>query len=220
MRPDIIFAVSQVARFNHAPKQSHVTTVKTIVRYLAGTADKGMIVKSSKTYDIDAYVDADFAGLHGSEEPRNPASAKSRTGWIIFLSDCPLIWRSHLQTEISLSSLGAEYSALSSCMRTLIPLRKLILEVISYLGLQKAPVAMIRCKVFEDNNGALLLATNQRVTSRAKYFSVKWHHFWSHVKSGEIVVQKVETREQIADNLTKMIARVCFEYLRKKVQGW
>ena len=59
-RPDITFAVSQVARFNHAPKQSHATAVKTIVCYLAGTADKGIIVKLSKTYDIDAYVDADF----------------------------------------------------------------------------------------------------------------------------------------------------------------
>ena len=100
MCPDITFAVSQVARFNHAPKQSHATAVNTIVRYLAGTADKGMIVKSTKTSDINAYVDADFAGLHGSKEPQNPASAKSRTGWITFLSDCPLIWRSQLFRNI------------------------------------------------------------------------------------------------------------------------
>ena len=44
-RPDIIFAVSQEARFTHDPKQSHATVVKQIVRYLARTADKGMIVK-------------------------------------------------------------------------------------------------------------------------------------------------------------------------------
>jgi spore germination protein GerM len=33
-RPDIAFAVSQVARFNHSPKQSHAKAVKMIVRYL------------------------------------------------------------------------------------------------------------------------------------------------------------------------------------------
>ena len=40
--PDIAFAVSQVARFNHAPKQSHAAAVKMIVQYWARTADCGM----------------------------------------------------------------------------------------------------------------------------------------------------------------------------------
>jgi hypothetical protein len=43
-RPDISFAVSQVGRFSSPPKQSHAKAVKTIVRYLAGTTDKGMIL--------------------------------------------------------------------------------------------------------------------------------------------------------------------------------
>ena len=43
-RPDISFAVSQAARFSSDPKQSHATAVKTIVRYLAATADKGIIL--------------------------------------------------------------------------------------------------------------------------------------------------------------------------------
>eukprot|EP00972_Heterocapsa_arctica_P038481 5669739-Heterocapsa_arctica.AAC.1 len=30
-RPDISFAVSQVARFSHAPKKSHASAVKTII---------------------------------------------------------------------------------------------------------------------------------------------------------------------------------------------
>ena len=42
-RPDITFAVSQVARFSHTPKQSHAAAVKTIVRYLAHTICHGTI---------------------------------------------------------------------------------------------------------------------------------------------------------------------------------
>jgi hypothetical protein len=30
-RPDIAFAISQVARFNHNPKKSHATTIKMII---------------------------------------------------------------------------------------------------------------------------------------------------------------------------------------------
>ena len=43
-RPDIAFAVSQVARFNHDPKQSHASAVKIILRYLKGTMDQGTTV--------------------------------------------------------------------------------------------------------------------------------------------------------------------------------
>ncbi|KAI2499447.1 hypothetical protein MHU86_15031 [Fragilaria crotonensis] len=120
-RPDIAFAVSQVARFCHSPKRSHASAVKTLVRYLHRTSDMGMIVKPTGTLNLDCYVDADFAGLHGRDPDRSPTSAKSRTGYIITLGGCPILWKSHLQSEISLSTLEAEYSALSSAMRTLLP---------------------------------------------------------------------------------------------------
>jgi hypothetical protein len=60
-RPDIAFAVSQVARFSHSPKRSHGTAIKTIVRYLSRTIEFGMIVKPTGTLNLDCYVDADFA---------------------------------------------------------------------------------------------------------------------------------------------------------------
>jgi len=63
-RPDIAFAVSQVARFTHDPKLSHDTAVKMIVRYLKGTMTKGTIVKKASSLQLDCFCDADFAGLY------------------------------------------------------------------------------------------------------------------------------------------------------------
>ena len=37
-RPDIQFAVHQVARFTHSPKRAHGSAVKRIIRYLVGTS--------------------------------------------------------------------------------------------------------------------------------------------------------------------------------------
>ena len=55
-RSDIAFAVCQVARFNHSPKQSHATAVKMIIRFLKkGTADKGMIFRVTNSLDLEAY---------------------------------------------------------------------------------------------------------------------------------------------------------------------
>jgi hypothetical protein len=59
-RPDISFAVSQVARFNNNPKKSHASAVQMILRYLKRTADKGLVVKLDGTYNLKIWVDVDF----------------------------------------------------------------------------------------------------------------------------------------------------------------
>jgi hypothetical protein len=108
-RPDIAFAVSQVARFSHSPKRSHASAIKTIVRYLAGTKDKGTIFKRPDKLYLECYVDADFAGLFGREPPDEEAvSVKSPTGYIISLGGCYLLSKSQLQTTIALSTSEAE----------------------------------------------------------------------------------------------------------------
>ena len=134
-RPNISFAVSQVARFNHQPKASHSTAVKMIIRYLKGTADKGMIVKVKKKLDLDCYVDADFLGLYKRDPDTEPSSVKSRLGYMIFLAGFPLIWKSQLMQEIALSTTEAEYSAASIAMRALVPLMRIVKEAAEFVNL-------------------------------------------------------------------------------------
>ena len=126
-RPDIAFAVRQVARFSYSPKQSHASAVKQIVRYLSRTWDKGTVVKPTNILQLDCYVDADFAGLYKRDPDASPTSAKSHLGFIISLGGVPLVWRSQLQSEISLSTLESEYSSLSQAMHTLLPIRSLLM---------------------------------------------------------------------------------------------
>jgi len=103
-RPNIAFAVSQVARFTHGAKKSHASAVKMIVRYLAGTKDKGAIVKSATALNLTCRVNADFAGLYRHDPDESVTSAKSRMGFVIKLSECPLIWKSQLMPTICLST--------------------------------------------------------------------------------------------------------------------
>jgi hypothetical protein len=101
-----------------------------------------------------------------------------------------------------------------------IPIRSLIIELTAGLEISTELQSTIHSRVFEDNNGALLLATSQRITSRTKYFLVKWHFFWEHVKKGTVSILKIDTKEQRADYLTKGLSREVFETIRKLVQGW
>ena len=105
--------MSQVAHFSTAAKKSHAQAVKHIVRYLARATNKGTIFCPTTQYKLDCYVDTDFMGLHGCEHQDNPTRKMSRTGYIINFGGCPLIWKSQLQTEVALSTIHAEYVALS-----------------------------------------------------------------------------------------------------------
>ena len=227
-RPDIVYAVSQVARFSHEPKISHATAIKTLVRYLSGTITKGTIFKRPDNLNIKCFVDADFAGLYNADPPEDKSSAKSRTGYIISVGDCYLVSKSQLQTTISLSTAEAEYYALSQAMRAVIPIRELAIEVLSFIKLPPKFEQMAKSlttTILEDNNSALTLATKQQVTNRTKHYLVKWHFFWHHVKTvsnpaGTIEVEHVASKDQKADYLTKGLTKDLFENCRRLNQGW
>lgn len=61
-RPDVKQAVGMVARFQAAPKESHVQAVKRIFRYLKETIDLGLWYLSKNSFTLKAYSDADWAG--------------------------------------------------------------------------------------------------------------------------------------------------------------
>ena len=157
-RPKIAYAVHQCARFTHNPKASHGAAVKQICRYLQGTKTKSLILKPSKQLKVDCFVDADFAGQWNVENPEDPLCVKSRTGYVLLVGNCPVHWVSKLQSEISVSTMDVEYISLSTGMRDLIPLCTLVDEVKDLIGASTLPCRTYS-KVFEDNNGALILAS-------------------------------------------------------------
>ena len=123
-----------------------------------------------------------------------------------------------MQTEIALSTTEAEYIALSQSMRDLIPIRSILEELTTILGLQiETPVT--HSTVFEDNNGALELAREPKYRPRTKHIAIKYHHFREHVKKKNIRIQKIDAKEQIADIFTKALEKYQFEYFPKQTNG-
>lgn len=177
-RLDCAFAVNQCARYTHDPREPHHKALKRLVAYLIKTRDEGMTIQPTSKNTLDCYVDADFAGLYGAEDPDDPISVRSRTGFIIALGDNPVIWSSKLQTEIACSTMMAEYVALSSAMRSLVYLRRVHEEICTTVKLPFDPKSNIST-VFEDNQACLTLATTDppRMTPRSKSIAVKYHWF-------------------------------------------
>ena len=168
-RPDIAFAVHQCAKFCNKPMMLHEKAVKYIGRYLAKTRDKGLILNPEANGKLDAYVDSDFAGRWHREFAELRDSVLSRTGFIITYCNCPVTWSSKLQTEVALSTTEAEYIALSTMMRTLLPMRQLLEEITKHtihnLNLEPSLAqmkTMSTSEVHEDNSGCIVLATKDQ----------------------------------------------------------
>ena len=221
-RPDITMAVSQCARFVHSPKRSHEVALERIGQYLRKTENEGLILRPSDHFEIDCYVDADFAGLWGYENPLEPSVAKSRTGFVICISNCPVIWTSKLQSSIALSTMEAEYNALSTAMRDLIPFRNVALAVGTAVGVSDEVLTTFRTTVHEDNNGCLTLARMEpgRITPRSKHYAVRTHWFRSHLIPNQVELEKIDSAIQRADILTKPLGRKQFEAIRALLCGW
>jgi transposase InsO family protein len=224
-RPDIAFATHQCGRFSHSPKASHEAAIIRICRYLKGTRDQGLILKPGSDLKVDCFVDADFGGLFGVEDPNDPICAKSRTGYVIMLAGCPLVWTSKLQTTIALSTQNAEYVALSQSLRDLVPIREMLLDLAGTLNIGTDIPIVTQSKAFEDNAAALQFALSGKLTPQNKHIATKYHWFRSHIRSdsnpdGWLQIEKVDTCNQAADIFTKNLQHEKFIKARLLLCGW
>lgn len=220
-RPDCSFAIHQCARFSIDPRVPHEQAVKRIGRYLSGTKDRGLIMKKSDHFGVDCYVDASFAGDWGHFHKNDPSCAKSRTGYVITVGNMPVVWSSKMQTEIALSTMEAEYIALSTAMRALLPMRRIQQSFCEAFCIPQTAQSSVSI-VWEDNQAAKILASNDppRMTPRSKHIAIKYHWFRSHLKQGAIEIKYIETSQQKADILTKPLQRQKFQTARQLLMGW
>ena len=224
-RPDIEFAVNQVARHTHNPKLSHEIAIKRICRYLKGTRTEGLTFQPTNVLNMDCYVDADFAGLWNVEDPEMALSVKSRTGYVITLAGCPMVWASKLQQMVALSTTESEYLALLYSMRQLLPLKALCEDVLEHLD-KSFKGCKIKSTAFEDNQGCIQTAKSKKISPRTKHIATHVHFFRSHIYDehenplGDIYLEKIDTKVHPADTLTKSLGAEQFVKLRKLLCGW
>lgn len=68
-----------------------------------------------------------------------------------------------------------------------------------------------------DNTASISLATNPQVSERNKHIEIKVHHIRDLLRRDIISLSHIATTEQLADILTKPLAREPFHYLLRRV---
>ena len=84
----------------------------------------------------------------------------SRTGMVIMYANCPVYCRSLLQTEIALSTSEAEYIALASALREVLPLMTITEEINEVFPLHITKPKFV-CKVHKDNQSCIKMDTGK-----------------------------------------------------------
>ncbi len=76
------------------------------------------------------------------------------------------------------------------------------------------------CKVWEDNQSCIAMATSRKFTPQTKHIALKYHHFKQYVKSRKIQINYMHTETQQANILTKPVKIEFFPKLQYMLMGW
>ena len=205
-RPDIFFAVTQLARFNSNPGKDHVKASKQLLRYLSGTKEEGIRYTADKVFSgkirITAYVDSDWAGC--------PDTRRSTMGYIIMISNGPVSWKSKMMPMVAQSSCEAEFMALSEVCRELMWICRFYDEIgIEY----EVPT------IFCDSQSAIHWAEDPIQHQRNKHIEIKYYYCRDVVAKDQVRLFYICTTIQLADPMTKPVGKQILDRLKPPMMG-
>ncbi len=196
-RPDIAYAVGNVARFCSKPTKRHWVAVKRIMRYLCGTVNYGLCYDRGNQDECTGYSDADWGG--------DIDTRKSTSGYVYKLAGAAISWKSKKQASVAISTAEAEYMALASATQEGVWLQKILED----FGEPTVPIV-----IHEDNQAAIAMTKNPQYHGRAKHVSIKYHFVRDLVEQNKVKMVYCPSEDMIADILTKGLNKDKFVYMR------
>nr|GEV42557.1 hypothetical protein [Tanacetum cinerariifolium] len=114
-RPDLVFAVCMCAGYQASPTKKHLEALKQVFWYLRGTINWGLWYPKDTAMALTAYVDTDHAGCQDTR--------RSMSGSAQFLGNKLVSWSSKKQKSTTISTIEAEYIAMSGCCAQILWMR-------------------------------------------------------------------------------------------------
>ena len=138
------------------------------------------------------FTDSNFQSDHDD--------SKSVSGFIFTLNGGAICWKSSKQHTVADSVCEVEYVAASDAAKEAVWLRKFITE----LGV--APSLVGPVLLYCDSSGAIAQAKEPKAHQRTKHILRRYHLIREIVDRGDVDLQKIDGKENLADPFTKAIA--------------
>ena len=200
-RPDLAVAISKLAKVPHDRPFEQQHRAHQILRYLAGTADFGILFRRDAGNRLELWPDAGHAGKTGR---------LSRAGYVITLGGTPIQWHTGTLTGVKRSTQHAEYGAAFRCAVDALALMNVIQDL-------EWDIPLNETILHEDNNGAISVMVSGPITKASKSFEIEQFALTEYVQQGKFRVEKVATNEQLGDLFTKGLRPQQFAPLVRKL---
>jgi hypothetical protein len=202
--PEISFTVRELCKFTSNPGPKIWTALERALRFLKG--HKSLCIKCTKPtvasspVELSAYCDSDSGN---DEETR-----RSVTGYVTFTGGGPISWRCEGQGKTALSTAEAEYIAAAEASREI----KHMVNVLEDLEESQGPVPL-----FEDNESCISWAQGRGKLEKRKHIDIKYLFIQDCVEDQLIEMKSIASSDQVADILTKGLAKEQFNHLLGKL---
>ena len=194
-QPDIAFAICKLSQFMNYYCIIHWNAAKQVVHYLKGTCTLQLRLGGKNPSKLMGFCDASYACC--------PDSGKSIGTFS--LSGGVISWALRKQKTVAQSTCDAEYIACSEATCECMWLQMLTSEI-NMLQPHPTPLLM-------DNEAALALAKDLHFHACAKHINTHWHCIHECIDNSDIYISYVNTTDNVANILTKLLPSPAFLYL-------
>ncbi|KAJ9558522.1 hypothetical protein OSB04_013136 [Centaurea solstitialis] len=193
-RPDVAYSVSVTSRYQQNPGEPHWVAVKNILKYLRRTKEMFLVFGGSEDeISVNGYSDASF------QTDRD--DFRSQSGYVFTLNGGAISWKSSKQDTIADSTTEAEYIAASDAAKEAVWLRNFLSDLRVVASVSR-PI-----DIFCDNSGAVVQGKEPREHHKSRHVLRKYHLIREIIGRGDVRICKIPTEENVADPLTKPLAR-------------
>ena len=209
-RPDISQAVSQLTRFVSDPCAGHITAAKHLLRFLNGSRNLGITYSKSGNSIPQIYSDATWAS--------DTFTQRSVQAYVVLLYGAAVSWHCGTQKSVSLSSTESEYFALSESETV----KEAVYLKHTMSQMKFASIEHWNTKpmiIFEDNQAVIKIVVGDIKHKNQKHILVRLQYVRELFQSKTILLVYVPSADNIADVLTKNLAREPFVRFQKSLLG-
>ena len=162
-----------------------------ILRYIKATLHYKITYGGDNFKDLKptGWVDADYGG--------DVDSRKSCAGYVFIQAGGPTAWSAQYQPTVALSTMEAEYMAVSQAAKQILWMYS-EMEEVRYT--QEKPGIL-----YNDNSGAVALTKNTKHNLHVKHIDIRHHFIKECVENGEISVRHVPSANNLTDLFTKAL---------------
>jgi hypothetical protein len=202
-RPDICNIVRELSKCMDKATMGTYQEMLRVVKFVIDTKNfclKIRPITEVKNWSLKVFSDSDWAG--------DSESRISITGFMIYLMNVPICWRSKAQRGVTLSSSEAEYVAISESVKEI----KFVYYLLKDVGIQVNLPIIVKT----DNIGAMFMAQNASSGVRTRHVDTRYHFVRENLEDGIIKIEFVKSAENDSDIFTKNVSQDVYERHVKK----